>query len=373
MKSTHSDRLERWLGIEQVKSLSDSMRGWYGPPIAVHGVPGAVWATGDGDFVGDADCGFEVSARERFERVRKRLIEREKARFALLARRRKQGGSFGSYSALITAATGGKKRDLTFMKAEAAGLAVGVYTDMWTVGSMPAAGSAGAAAPGGTAHASTDTGALFFDNPSTANSYHFVRGDIQATQARTLLLYDRLFAVAKTMNSTATEAVTGVPTRYQNTVAGSADSAEGNFLFIAATTVLPATAHNWTVCQYTDQSGNAGANLPSVTGISSCAVNRLDMPVGQWFAPLASGDNGIQRLTQMQCSALVASGAINFVMGHPIAWMPCPIANLVCTTDGLSTAFNLTQIFDNACLSFLCMQNTATATTVTGQICIVSE
>ena len=53
-RHTHTARLERWLGAEQVETMSRSMRDWYGPPIAVAstlagtvGQPVAinVWAT----------------------------------------------------------------------------------------------------------------------------------------------------------------------------------------------------------------------------------------------------------------------------------------------------------------------------------------
>ena len=54
------------------------------------------------------------------------------------------------------------------------------------------------------------------------------------------------------MNSTATEAVTGVPTRYQSTTASAEDyipeitSASSSWRHRA----LAATAHNWTTCTY---------------------------------------------------------------------------------------------------------------------------
>ena len=89
--------------------------------------------------------------------------------------------------------------------------------------------------------------------------------------------------------------------------------------------------------------------------------------VTMWFAPLASGDFGIKALTQMQCSAAVATGAIDFVIGHPIAWMPCPFAQVVCVTDGINTAFSMARIFDDACLAFLdVMKPSSTAVTYTG-------
>ena len=181
-------------------------------------------------------------------------------------------------------------------------------------------------------------------------------------------LYDRLFSVAKTMNSTATEAVTGVPTRYQSTTATNPDYIGGNFLFIeVGGTALAATAHNWTTCLYTDQA-NASSTLPSLTGNSGAIARRLDHPTQQWFAPLASGDVGIKAWTQMQCSAAVATGVINFVIGHPIAWMPCPIANMVCVADGINTSFNLVRVFDGAALAFLEVNKPSTTSTLyTGQ------
>jgi hypothetical protein len=184
-----------------------------------------------------------------------------------------------------------------------------------------------------------------------------------------LLLYDRLFSVTKTMNSSATEAVTGVPTRYTSNTAGDQDYAAGNFLMVECRSALAATAHNWTTCLYTDQDGNTGVTLPSITGNASCIANRLDQPISQWFAPLASGDRGITALTQMQCSTTVASGAVDFTIGHPIAAVPCIIANFLCVNDGVYTALNMPRIFDDACLAFLeILKPTTTATSYTGSI-----
>jgi hypothetical protein len=42
--ATHAGQLERWLGRETVEQLSASMRDWYGPPVALAGVPGKVFA-----------------------------------------------------------------------------------------------------------------------------------------------------------------------------------------------------------------------------------------------------------------------------------------------------------------------------------------
>lgn len=367
MRHTHSDRLERWLGADKVAQLSAAMCNrdakWYGKPIAVHGVPGLVYATKDGDFIGAIDAGYEVSAIDRAEDIIRRHHRMQRAR---MARVRRQSGAIGSLDQALAAYFGGGNRTFSFNKAGTTGV-VGATNTLWFVGSQPAAGSAAAAAPGGTVPTDATTGSWAFDNPASGTQ-HFVFGNpIASVAANTLLLYDRLFSVTKTMNSSTTEAVTGVPTRYQSTTAGAADSAENNFLMIECRTVLAATAHNWTVCTYTDQSNNTGATLPSVTGNSSNIVNRLDQPVGTWFCPLASGDTGIRNLTQMQCSAAVATGAIDFTIGHPIAFMPCGIANFVCEKDGLTTSISLERIFDDACLAFLeICKSATTATTYTG-------
>jgi hypothetical protein len=93
-----------------------------------------------------------------------------------------------------------------------------------------------------------------------------------------------------------------------------------------------------------------------------------------WFMPLATGDVGIGALTQMQSSAVVATGTIDFVMAHPIAFMPCYAAAVIWPQDGLRGTVNLTSIFDNACLAFLEMPKPATtATTYSGLLTVVSE
>lgn len=368
MRHTHSDRLERWLGADKVAQLSAAMCNrdakWYGKPIAVHGVPGLVYATKDGDFIGAIDAGYEVSAIDRAEDIIRRHHRMQRAR---MARVRRQSGAIGSLDQALAAYFGGGNRTFSFLKSGTTGV-VNATNTLWFVGSQPAAGAAAAAAPGGTVPTDATTGSWAFDNPTGGATQHFVFGNpIASVAANTLLLYDRLFSVTKTMNSSTTEAVTGVPTRYQSTTAGAADSAANNFLMIECRTALAATGHNWTTCTYVDQDGNTGATLPSVTGNSGNIINRLDQPAGTWFCPLASGDTGIKNLTQMQCSAAVATGAIDFTIGHPIAFMPCGIANFVCEKDGLTTSISLERIFDDACLAFLeICKSATTATTYNG-------
>ena len=89
-KSTHSGQLERWLGVEMIADLTQNMKGWYGPPIAVHGVPGAVWATADGDFIGPIEAGYEAGPLDRAQDILKRHARREQVRLSNKANRRKR-------------------------------------------------------------------------------------------------------------------------------------------------------------------------------------------------------------------------------------------------------------------------------------------
>lgn len=377
LKHTHSDRLERWLGADSVRSVSDAMRNFY-YPIPLAGVPGGqgIWATPGGEFVGEIQAGQEMSALDRamdkLRRVRRGII----ARGARV--RHGEFNAFASLDALIAAVTGGKSQRLLFQKTGVASNAIGNSNDLWTRAGRPAAGSAGAAAPGGTATTNSTTGNWGWANPANANTGHFLAGEATASVINnTLLIIDQLFRVAKTMNSTSTEAVTGTFSRYQNATSTAADYVGGNFVFPSnPTTVLAATAHNWTVCQYTDQAGNTANSIPSVAGVSACVVGGIDLAAGSgsWFMPLASGDVGVKALTQMQCSAAVATGTIDFVVAHPIAFIPCPVANLVCIADALYTAMQLQQVYDNACISGIEIAKPATtATNYAGALTLVGE
>ena len=361
------DRVERWLGHDKVLHLQDCMRGWYGSPINLVDVPGSVWITKDGEFVGKFAHGFFASAHDYFgDYLRRNWYELSKPQYGLAA------AGFGSISDALSRASQGYSQRRVFNKVGPTGV-VGVTSSLWRVGPQPAAGSAGAAAPGGTAHDDTNTGAIAFTNPASG-TLHLVGADVSASVINnSLLLYDRLHSVAKTINSTATEAVTGDPTRYQSTTATNQDYIGDNFGFVeVGGTALAATAHNWTTCLYEDEA-NASSTLPSLTGNSGAIVDRLDHPVQQWFAPLASGDVGIRAWTQMQCSAAVATGAINFVVGHPLGFMSFPVINSILPFDWLTNRDQAPRVFDDACLAFLePLKPATTTTTYTGRFQMTS-
>ena len=367
LPAVHSARLERWLGAERMEWIQASMRGWYGPPIHLLDVPGSVRVTKDGDFIGPFERGVFYSALDSLEdHLRSVARGLTTGRSPAIAY-----AGFASISDALSRASQGFRQNLNggFNKVGPTGV-VGATSSLWRLGNAPAAGGAPGAAPGGTAFSEATAGAFSFNNPA-AGSLRLTGADVTASIVNnSLLVYDRIFGVVKTMNSTGTEAVTGVPTRFQSTTPTSEDYAGGNFLAIeVGGTALAATAHNWTVCTYTDQDGNTGATLPSVTGNASAIVDRLDMPLNQWFCPLASGDFGVKALTQMQCSAAVATGVIWFVIGHPLGIMSFPIVNTMFPFDWLTNRDQAPYIPNDACIAlYELIKPATTATTYTGQI-----
>lgn len=372
--ATHAGRLDRWLGPDNVARVSREFKDWYGPPVALGGVPGNVFVTAGGEFVGKIDIGDELSHQDLMDGI---IAREQRIRRMHVARGRKQLGAFSTLDALIAARTGGKGQDLLFNKVGIASNAIGNSNELWTRGNQPVAGAAGAAAPGGTATTNSTTGNWGYKNPGSANTGHYIGGWITGgTIANSLLIIDQLLRVAKTINSTATEAVTGTFSRYQSGTATAADYIGGNFCYPASpTTVLANTAHNWTVCQYTNQGSTTGQSFPSIAGVAACVVGGIDLAVGSWFMPLASADVGVKALTQMQCSALVATGTIDFVVAHPLGMLPVWVANQACMIDNLTTAIDqLSNVYDNACIAGLeIVKPATTATTYSGKLSFCAE
>lgn len=341
------------------------MQGWYGGPIPVGNVPGAVFAHGDGDFSGvlhgsRADS-LLAHALGRLALLLRR-IQSASRRWSLKQRLQLNAG-FTSLSDLIAEMTAGKGRTFSFIKSGPTEV-ISTAASLWRLSGQPVAGGAGGAPAGGTAHVDSDTGGNVFTNPTGGDTQHIVRIDyMSSVVSKTLLLYDRLFSVAKTASSTGAESVTGVPTRYQGT-AGGVDGPDGNFMFPeVGSSNLGATGHNWTVMKYRDQEDNDAQSAASIAGRSGALADCIDLVLGRWFVPLLTGDTGVKDLNQMQCDASV-TGALNWVIGHPLAWLPCPIANVGMIYDGINSAFNLQRIFDDACLSLLSVNPVATTATV---------
>lgn len=384
MRATHSQKLERWIPLADIESISSQMKNWYGPPIAMGNVPGRVYACPGGDFRGHIEAGSEASIEEWIRDSAKRIQAHGSRRLRRWLNKQLDGNQLNTgFTGIadLAAEARHKTQTFNFRKTGPNGITVGSCGSLWGKATNPPAGGVGAAAPGGAVCDRTTVGGFTgFQNAIVSGDTNFFAGGYvvnDTSDTRQLLLYDRLWHAAKLMSSTSTEAFTGQPNRYNVSGLGGVTgdlSCEGNFVFPEITTGLGATSHNWTICKYMNQEGDVEKTFPSVAGEAGSNPDYIDFANTNrlWFMPLAAGDKGLTRITQWQCSASV-TGAVTLVMGHPIAWFPCHIQNIITKIRPIQSAFQFEQVLDNACLAFLSINHPDTlAATYTGSFQIVS-
>ena len=354
----HSQKLERWLGKDLVDQISESMKDWYGPPIPIFNVPGKVYATKGGDFCGPLKGGYFASladfTEQRAKRILRNIVRRQTATL---------NAGFSSLSDLISeATTGGKSQMLQFTKAGGAGI-VGRSNSLFNLGPWPAAGGTGGTTGTGRACTRTTTGALSQANAAGGDQLHITTTTVQASVAgQMLLLYDRLWDMTHTMTVDPRSCdAANVPTRYQT-----AALAPGNFFSGEVTTVLPAATPTITL-DYVDQDGNNVTGPALSTIYSAAAVNTIPFTAPSWFYPLDPADTGLRSLQNsanaINLSAAMASGVVTWFIGHPLMFVPMPLANTPVIIDGINSAFNLSRVYDDACLCFLELSKGATTAT----------
>lgn len=346
-KHVNSGFLERWVGAENLALVSERMRGWHGPPIAMANVPGHVYACGDGDFAGKILGGKEANIEQWMLDDLRRLKTRRDVRFARLS---KQMGGFSSLSDLISeATTGGKKQVLNYHKLGVAAPSAGASQWLWRLGTNPGIAAVAASAPGGTVYTNATIGSLAQANADFGDTLHFVSWTGTMTQGQTtaLMLCDNLWAANFNYATSGDVTVTGVPTRYQTPT-----TAPGNFMSGDVTTVLGATAQNVTIT-YVDQDGNIAEVSAALAIRASSAVNTIPHTQPVWNIPLNSGDTGLRNITIFNLSA-ANSGFVDRMIAHPIAILPhVGAANSAVILDGINSAFNLERIYDNAALGLM--------------------
>lgn len=331
-------------------------------------VPGKVYATKGGDFCGPLEGGYFASLADFTEQRVKRILRNVRRRQSVTL-----NAGFSSLSDLISeATTGGKTQMLQFTKAGTAGTD-GRSNTLFNVGSWPAAGGTGGTTGTGRALTRANTGALTQANAAGGDQLHVTTMTVQASVAgQMLLMYDRLWDMTHTMtvDPRSCDAV-NVPTRYQT-----AALAPGNFFSGEVTTVLPAATPTITL-DYVDQDGNNVTGPALSTIFSAAAVNTVPFTAPNWFYPLDPADTGLRSLQNsanaINLSAAMASGVVTWFIGHPLAYIPMPLANTPVILDGINSAFNLARVYDNAHLSFMEISKGATtATNWWGAIQLVS-
>lgn len=358
-RSTHAQKLERWIGAECVQQMSDSHRLYRGEPIPVANVPGYVYVTEGGDFCGPIKGGAFASFAD-FAYERSKRILRNTARRTMDRARRERFTGISSLSDLISEYTAGKGQDFGFFK-NGALAASGGYASLWGVGSQPAAGATPSVRPGGSVPTNATVGSLQQADPGGTDTLHLLTVQSQGNAGpNTLVMYDRTFHASSIQhNTTSAQSITGTPTRYATT------TSPGVFAFLEVTTALGATAQNLTMT-YTDQDGNAAEAAAALAMVTSAVSTRI--PHTPYFIPYNPGDTGIRTITNLAFSVANTAGVSNIVMGRRYCLIPQSVANSMVVMDGINSAFNFKQVLSGACVAFLEIKGVSSATQYTGTI-----
>lgn len=342
----HAQRLERFLGAELLAQTSGPMQRW---PVGAPAIPivgTSVRVRAGGEFVGALRGGSFASladfAVDRARGASRRAMRRQLSR---------THAGFASLSDLISeATTGGKSQQLLFQKAATTATTVGNAFVARNVGALPGARGTGGTSGTGVKCTSATTGALKFADPTGGDTSHLTTVTIQASAVSSLLLFDCLWDMTYNHASSTSTAIDSAnrPDRYQT-----AGLAPGNFISGEITTALSATAHTLTVT-YVDDAGNTAEAAAAYAAPVSAVAGRTPTVAGQWFVPLNSGDTGARYLTNIAQSTITSvTGVTTWFVGHPLVFVPVPVANVPFIYDGINTAFNLERVYDAACLSFM--------------------
>ena len=282
-----------------------------------------------------------------------------------------EGAAFTSLSDIIAEATAGKQQELWFNKVGVVGTAA-ISSTLWYEGLLPSAGAApGTLASGGTNYTRSTAGAIGPQvNADGGDTLHLLSGFASATVAgNTLMLIDRIWGGLIDRTTTSAQSITMTPTRYETT--GSTGTSKNNQAFVEVSTVLANTAHSYTSFTYVDDSGNTTETAAAITGRAAAVVKTFDH--SGIFIPINTGDRGISDITSITLSATLASGAMSLILCHPLAIMPCNVANQGQFFDYINGMFNMIRIYDDACLSFIeSYKPSTTATSYFGKFVLVS-
>jgi hypothetical protein len=239
---------------------------------------------------------------------------------------------------------------LLFRKAATTATTIGNAFVARNVGTLPSARGTGGTSGTGVKTTSATTGALKFVNPASGDTTHITTMTVQATAVSSLLMFDCLWDMTYNHASSTSTAIdaSNRPDRYQTGAL-----AAGSFVSGEITTALSATAHNITVT-YVDQSGNSAEAAALYAAPVSAVAGRTPFVAGSWFLTLNAGDYGVRYLTNIAQSTITSvTGVTTWFVGHPLVLVPMPIANMPFIYDGVASSFNLTRIYDDACLSFM--------------------
>lgn len=266
---------------------------------------------------------------------------------------------FASYDDLIAKVSAGQLFDQFFSKTGVAAEAAGCWESMWLATGAPGAGANPAGTPGvayvGTPSAPV-SGALSYVNTS-ADTKHLLSFAGAATQAMTLMVYDRLYgvggvAIGSTGNKALSDGNVALP-RYTDGI--------GVYPVLEITTASTA-AGSMTLASYTDHLGNLAGPGPAF----ALPAAATDARALAWI-PLAAGSLGCRDVRTLNVAAAATTGVANVVLIRPLAFLPL-VANVGNERDFVLQTTALPRVYDGACMGFAFQATVTTAPNVWGML-----
>lgn len=277
---------------------------------------------------------------------------------------------FADQDTLVAKLSAGQYWGQLFWKPVATNIVIGNWYDAWGTQGNPQEGLWNGTALTARQMTTSTTGAMYTGGAVSPLKKYLVRASFfnGETTRVARILYDRVLEYDACLMSASSQNMTNTlaATRYIST------GDPGLQIYIEADTVHNATAGNLTTLTYKNVAGSSNTvpTTPTLSLIPSLAAptatlgarGSIASPGGTItglsaaFLTLASGDSGVQSITNFQFSA-APTGTNAFVLMHPLLLLPdCVSAaqssDYTCT-DGLEST--LKQIFDDACLSYLYM------------------
>lgn len=226
---------------------------------------------------------------------------------------------------------------------------------VWYGSGNPGAATANSVGVNGAAVSGAVAGALPRVNPTGGANAYLAGLTIQASNAGSLWLIDRLWHNSGlVVTSTTAQAITpaALPARSIDA------TSNGDGIFAAVEWSSGGGAGSPTVTlTYTDQDGNTGANA-ILTGVASPPAGTFEI------FTLAAGDTGVQAPTSFIQSATRTSGTMHLVLFRVLAQVFCSASNTGNSLDAFGSG--MPRIYDDSVLQLVWFPFATTSTNIIG-------
>jgi len=284
---------------------------------------------------------------------------------------RSERGAIATYDGIINARASGQFNDVPFTKNTLTTVA-NQWSSLLRAGGQPAAMVVNATtAPTETATDRTTTGALSVGlvNPGGSNrKYLLTFGFGSSSTINFALLLDvHVQGGAFRLTVSTAETVASPVAVVRNY--GNAATGAGNCISFIETTASSATAHTLTV-SYKNQVGSSTSVVFSAPATAGTIDGIYPVASTNWFIPLASGDFGVQSVSQTQSNTILAAGVLALILHYPLMLVPGITANVYIERDSTVQIDALTELANSSqvlgCLGVFVFTNGTTSGQFTG-------